>query len=163
MDDTELLKYLQRNARNRLEVAYNFYEQKYKAMINHENNLKEKSKAIGVALVTVSAIVFSIKFIIFIIKSFVIKSKMMDLPMRIFRNTELLGFTVGLLMILGLLIYFGIIFGDYWYSTHYNKDYINEKNRYMAKAGNIKRMLNNLDELNEDELSDIIRKDIEDF
>ena len=66
-------------------------------------------------------------------------------------------------MILGLLIYFGIIFGDYWYSTHYNKDYINEKNRYMAKAGNIKRMLNNLDELNEDELSDIIRKDIEDF
>ncbi len=33
----------------------------------------------------------------------------------------------------------------------------------MAKAVNIKRMLNNLDELNEDELSDIIRKDIEDF
>ena len=163
MDDTELLNYLQKNARNRLEVAYNFYEQKYKVMINHENYLKEKSKTIGGALVTVSAIVFSIKLIIFIIKSFVIKSKTMDLPMRIFRNTELLGFTVGLLMILGLLIYFGIIFGDYWYSTHYDKGYINEKNRYMAKASKIKRMLNDLDELNEDELSDIIRKNIEDF
>lgn len=163
MSDTELLTYLQRNARKKLEVAYNFYEQKYKAMCNHEHEQKEKSKAIGVALLTVAAIVFSIKFIIFMIKAFIIKSDMMDLPYTIFTNVELLGFIVGLTIILILLVYFGVIYGDYWYTTHKNATYMNEKNRYFSKAEKLHGMLKNIEELNEDDLNDIISKEIEDF
>ncbi|MBR6404117.1 MAG: hypothetical protein IKS48_12090 [Eubacterium sp.] len=163
MSDIEKTEYLRRYARNKLDFAHNHYKQKYKALCTSEKSDRDKCKAIGITLLFVSAIVLLLRFIIYIIKAFVIDSTATDYMMNIFNKVETMGLIVALLVIFGLGVYFVKIHGKYWNWNNRSIDNIKEKNIYLAKVNMLERMLEELDSLSEDELVAIINKEVEDF
>ena len=163
MCDKELLVYLQRNAKTKLEFAHNFYQQKYRSYCIYEKNVKDKCKAILVAIIITSLTFLLIAFVIFMIKAFIIPSKMMSLPMQVAKIVETIGTVIASVVILVLLVYLIIVYAKYWNKTNKDEKYIKEKMQAFDKTEMIKKIIVNLENLSEDELNRIINKDIEDF